>query len=259
MARIYAGELSRVEKDVVERLREELPEDFTVLAEVNIGRNVDLVVIRPNGDNPALLIAAELKHVSHPLMGQTDGVWKELNDEGDWEDIEPSNSRDVNYYWQSVHAGNALKDWLWRNQRLYRDDAVEVEGGRFSAWPDLVLIGDPVTPHRLPIAPTSRYGQWYFGVDAWLRHLLAWSPRKGIPLHQREIDRLIEALGLMELPAPQAQLRRVAASPEDEMAAAVRDLKERVLVLESMLAGTSRSVTAIGRPGYALAGAARAS
>ena len=258
MARIYAGELSRVEKDVVERLREELPEDFTVLAEVNIGRNVDLVIIRPNGDNPALLIAAELKHVSRPLMGQTDGVWKELNDEGDWQDVEPSNSRDINYYWQSVHAGNALKDWLWRNQRLYRDEGVEIEGGRFSAWPDLVLIGDPAVPHRLPIAPTSRYGQWYFGVDAWLRHLLTWNPRKGVPFNQREVDRLIEVMGLVELPGVEGRLP-LADPPQHDLTSVVRDLGERVLILESWLTDTARPAAAIARPKYELAGAAQAS
>jgi len=252
MARIYAGELTKVEKEVVERLRDELPDDFTVLAEVNVGRNVDIVVIRPNAERPALIIAAELKRVSRPLMGQTDGVWKELTDQGEWVEIEPSNSRDVNHYWQAVHAANALKDWLWRNQRLYRDDPEAVDEGRFSAWPDLVLLGDDTIVHRLPLAPANRFGLLFFGLDAWVDHVLAWIPRKGVPLNQREVDRLVEVMGLMELPALDARPRPIEVSPEDELAAVVRDLKERMLVLESMLEGAMRPVTAIGRPEYAL-------
>ncbi len=236
MARIYAGELTKVEKEVVERLREELPDDFTVLAEVNVGRNVDLVVIRPNGEGPAVLIAAELKRVSRPLMGQTDGVWKELTDEGEWLEIEPSNSRDVNHYWQAVHAGNALKDWLWRNQRLYRDDADEVEGGRFSAWPDLVLLSDQELVHRLPIAPANRFGRWFFDLGEWVAHVMSWNPRKGVPLNQREVGRLIDALGLIEIAAPEASAAASGGQGASALVSVVRDLKERVLALELMVA-----------------------
>jgi hypothetical protein len=252
MARIYAGELTKVEKEVVERLREELPDDFTVLAEVNVGRNVDLVVIRPNGDAPAVFIGAELKHVSRPLLGQTDGAWKEMTDDGDWKVIEPSNDNDLNYYWQAVHAADALQRWLWLNQRIFRDDASALDGNRFNVWPDLVLLSDRPIAHRLQTAPANRYGKWYFGFDEWLRHLLEWNPRKGVPLHQREVDRLVEAMGLVELPGLETRLLPADEAPQDELASVVRDLKERVLVLESMLEGPMRPVMPIGRPEYAL-------
>lgn len=237
MARVFAGELMHVEREVVERLREELPDDFTVLAEVNVGRNVDLVIIRPNGDEPAVLIAAELKRVSRPLMGQTDGFWKELADNGDWIDVEPSNGgRDVNHYWQAVHAANALKDWLWLNQRLYRDDADPIEDAMFGCWPDLVLMSDRELVHRLPIAPANRFGRWFFDVDTWVAHLLAWNPRKGIPLNQDEVGRLIDALGLVEVSSPQPLVMARGSHEATTLLSVVRDLKERVLALELMVA-----------------------
>lgn len=259
MARIFCGELVNIDREVVERLRSELPDDFTVLAEINVGRNIDLVVVRPNADAPAVLIAAELKHVSHPLTGQTDGVWKELTDGGDWSVIEPSNDDDLNFYWQSVHSANALKRWLWLNQRIFRDDAGALDDNRFAVWPDLVLLGDPAIPHRLPIAPANRYGQWYFGVDDWMRHLLAWNPRKGVPLHQREVDRLIEAMGLMELPARESRPVPAAVPDGDGLASILRDLNQRVIALESLFADRTRPVMPIRREEYEMNGAARAS
>jgi hypothetical protein len=259
MARVFAGELKNIDRELVERLREELPDDFTVLAEVTVGRNVDLVIIKPCASGPALLIAAELKHVSRPLFGQADGVWKEMTDDGDLKIIRPSNDDDINHYWQSVHAADALQRWLWLNQRIFRDDADALDGNRFAVWPDLVLLGDPAIAHRLPIAPANRYGQWYFGADAWVRHLLTWIPKKGVPLHQREINRLIEAMGLMELSAPDATPLLTVDVPSIELDSDVRDLKRRVLALESMLTGQMRPVRAITRAPYAPAEAARAS
>jgi hypothetical protein len=259
MAKIFCGELVNIDKEVVERLRSELPDDFTVLAEVNVGRNIDLVVIRPNADGPAVLIAAELKHVSRPLTGQTDGVWKELTDGGGWSVIEPSNNNDLNFYWQSVHSANALKRWLWLNQRIFRDDAAALDENRFAVWPDLVLLGDPTIPHRLPIAPANRYGQWYFGVDDWMRHLVAWNPRKGVPLHQREVNRLVEAMGLLEVLAPDAMPLVAVDVPGVELDPDMHDLQRRVLALESMLAGDMRPVSAITRASYVPERAARAS
>lgn len=258
MARIFAGELTKIDREVVERLRKELPDDFSVLAEVNVGRNVDYVIIRPNGDAPALLIAAETKHVFRTLFGQTDGQWRELTDCGDWKLIEPSNQNDINYYWQAVHSADALKRWLWCNQRIFRDDDDALDGNRFAVWPDLVLLGDPAIAHSLPDGPASRFGQWYFGFDAWVRHLLTWDARVGVALRQREIDRLIEAMGLMELPADWSWLRPVDNKPSDDLASAVRDLSERVVTLEAMLAGNARPVMPVARP-YAITAAARAS
>lgn len=256
MARIYAGELTKIDQGIVERLRERLPDDYTVLAEVNIGRNVDLAVIRPNGNSPALLIAAELKHTSRALKGQTDGVWSELADNGDWVEIEPSSSRDINYYFQAVHAADALKGWLWRNQRLYRDDAGAIGEAHFSAWPDLLLLSGTPVVHRLPMAPANRFGMWFFELDTWIDHVRGWMPRKGVALHQAEIDRLIGAMGLIELPqvdgpTPVSSLKPVPDVPGNDLASVVRDLRERVLVLEATVSRT--------RPAPALTEVARAS
>lgn len=256
MARIFAGEIGNIDRKVIERLRAELPEDFTVLAEINVGRNIDIVVIKPNGESPAVLIAAELKRRSRPLTGQTDGVWKELADDGDWKVIKPSNDSDLNFYWQSVHSADALQRWLWMNQRIFRDDIGAIDGNRFAVWPHLVLYSDAPVGHRLPIAPLSKYGQWYLGIDDWVRHLLSWNPRKGVALHQREVDRIVEAMGLIELHSSEPAQMPAVNAPGEELATVVRDLGERVLALESMFAGGALSAMVIGQAAHAMNGSA---
>src|SRR4051794_810557 len=119
MARIYAGELSKLDDEVLTALKR-LPDDFWVFAEFNVSRNVDLFIIRPKQYEPSTLIVTELKRTTRPIRGAVDGAWERLTEAGEWEELSPS-GKDLNYYWQAVNTANALADWLWNFQRLYLD------------------------------------------------------------------------------------------------------------------------------------------
>lgn len=235
MARIYAGELTRIDVDVLERLQQELPDDFYVFAEVNVGRNVDVFVIRPMGSRPAVMVAAELKRVFRPLKGSTDGVWKEKGADGVWRTISPSNRQDINHHWQSVNATNALRRWLWLNQSRFRSSKSSVPGSQMRAWPHLVLYGLPREAHELPDGPITRFGEWFFNVGAWIDSLSRQKAYEGMPVSDQEIERLIEALGLLSLP-DQTSLRALSEHrAADAVTDALRDLQRRVLALEAEL------------------------
>jgi hypothetical protein len=195
MARIFAGELSMIDQEVFDTLKR-LPDSFWVFAEFNIGRNIDWFIIRP--DSPSTLILTELKRVNKPLRGAVNGLWEKQNASGEWEEI-PANASDTNPYWQAVNSANALADWLWNNQQLYRETADIRPSSEFRVWPDLLLLSPPGTIHRLPLAPPSRYGRWWFSMDEWLRHVRGWTPRTGVTLSHPEVANLVEALRLTEI------------------------------------------------------------
>lgn len=195
MARVFAGELSMIDQEVFDAIKR-LPDTFWALAEFNIGRNVDWFIVRP-GD-PSTLILTELKRVSKPLRGGVNGLWEKLSPTGDWEEL-PANGTDTNPYWQAVNSANALADWLWNNQQLYRTTSDIRPSGDFRVWPDLMLLSPPGTQHRLPLGPPSRYGRWWFSLEDWLRHVDGWTPRTGVRLTAREVEDLTESLRLTEI------------------------------------------------------------
>lgn len=195
MARIFAGELSMIDQEVFDTLKQ-LPDSFWVFAEINIGRNIDWFIIRP--DNPSTLILTELKRINKPLRGAVNGLWEKQSSTGEWEEV-PANGTDTNPYWQAVNSANALADWLWNNQQLYRETAEIRPSADFRVWPDLLLLSPSGTQHRLPLAPPSRYGRWWFNVDEWMRHVRGWTPRTGVGLSHQEIRNLIDALRLTEV------------------------------------------------------------
>ena len=195
MARIFAGELSMIDQEVFDVLKR-LPDSFWVFAEFNIGRNIDWFIIRP--DTPSTLILTELKRINKPLRGAVNGLWEKQTASGEWEEV-PASGTDTNPYWQAVNSANALADWLWNNQQLYRETGEIRPSGDFRVWPDLLLLSPGGTTHRLPLAPPSRYGRWWFNVDDWLRHVRGWTPRTGVPLTHQEVANLVESLRLTEL------------------------------------------------------------
>jgi hypothetical protein len=195
MARIFAGELSLIDQEVLDTLKR-LPDSFWVFAEFDIGRNIDWFIIRP--DLPSTLILTELKRLSNPIRGAVNGVWEKLSISGEWDEF-PSNGNDTNPYWQSVNSANALADWLWNNQQLYRETASIRPASEFRVWPDLLLLSPPGTVHRLPLAPPSRYGRWWFNTDDWLRHVRGWTPKTGVHLTAQEVANLADALRLTEI------------------------------------------------------------
>jgi hypothetical protein len=239
MARIYAGELSMIDQEVFDTLKR-LPDTFWVFAEFNIGRNVDWFIIRP--DSPSTLILTELKRINKPLRGAVNGLWEKQGPSGEWEEI-PANASDTNPYWQAVNSANALADWLWNNQQLYRETADIRPSSEFRVWPDLLLLSPPGTIHRLPLAPPSRYGRWWFNMDEWLRHVRGWTPRTGVTLSHQEVANLVEALRLTEIwsggDAPMEQLPPMETTPSTEPTNFVnwlQSLEQRVVRLEYELA-----------------------
>lgn len=240
MARIFAGELSMIDQEVLDTLKQ-LPDSFWVFAEFDIGRNVDWFVIRP--DAPSTLILTELKRMAKPIRGAVNGMWEKLNGIGDWVEL-PTNGSDTNPYWQAVNSANAMADWLWNNQQLYRLTADIRPASEFRVWPDLLLLSPPGTNHRLPLAPPSRYGRWWFNTGDWLRHVRGWTPRTGVTLSSSEVGNLVEALRLTEIwhggdVAP-PELPSIQTTPTGDMAAQFTNwlvgLDQRITRLENELA-----------------------
>jgi len=191
-----------IDPDVLEAVKE-LPDDFWVFAEFriehagrNVSRNVDWFIVRqvPEGsEHRSTLILTELKHVAKPLRGDINGTWEQLTDLGEWREIEPSNEHDINHYWQAVNTANTLADWLWNNQRRYREGP-DRPSRDFKLWADLLLLSPPTTRHQLPLKP--RYGSFWYRIEDWLYHIMSWDPERGLPLTERELYNLADVLGL---------------------------------------------------------------
>jgi hypothetical protein len=246
MARIFAGELSMIDQEVFDALKQ-LSDAFWVFAEINIGRNIDWFIIRP--DDPSTLILTELKRINKPLRGAVNGLWEKQATSGEWEEL-PANGSDTNPYWQAVNSANALADWLWNNQQLYRETAEIRPSADFRVWPDLLLLSPPGTLHRLPLAPPSRYGRWWFNIDEWLRHVRGWTPRTGVSLSPHEVRNLIDALRLTEIwsgngdavetPAPPSVPITIETSPSNgpaNFASYLQGLEQRIARLEHEIVG----------------------
>jgi len=240
MARIFAGELSMIDQEVLDALKQ-LPDSYWVFAEFTIGRNIDWFIIRP--DAPSTLILTELKRLSKPIRGDVNGFWEHASNEGEWGEL-PTNGSDTNPYWQSVNSANALADWLWNNQQLYRETADIRPALEFRVWPDLLLLSPPGVTHRLPLAPPSRYGRWWFNIDDWLRHVRGWTPKSGVTLTSQEVLNMAAALRLSEIwsggETGQPSLHGTGTSAGPEMATALvgwlRGLEQRINRLEAELA-----------------------
>lgn len=238
MAHIFAGEPSRIDGEALEALKT-LPDDFWVYAEFNsIGRNVDWLITRAAVQQPSVLMLMELKRVSRPVRGSIDSAWELMTENASWQEITPSNSRDVNYYWQSVNTANVLAEWLWNHQHRYRNGPDVRPQEEFKVWPDLVLLSPADIGHRLPLGPPSRYGRWWYSLQDWLRHVLSWKPRSGIALAPRELADLGDALGLSRVPTPSIRPSEASGRMPTELLSFMewaRRLEERIARLEALL------------------------
>lgn len=208
MAHIFIGDENKIDTEVLETVKYGLPDDFWVYAEFSIdsalgGRNVDWLVARAASQSEQLstLIMTEVKRVSSPLKGLINSPWEKLSDLGEWETIFPRNERDTNYYWQAVNTANALADWLWNYQRLYREGS-DLSPDEFRVWPDLLILSQNELIHQLPQRPPNGYGGIYYDPDRWVTHVVRWNPRVGIPLYADDLDRLAGALGLRPIESP---------------------------------------------------------
>jgi hypothetical protein len=207
VARIFVGNASMVDEDVLEAVKT-LHDEFWVFAEFDVHRrNIDWLIIRQVPDNRpegrfSTVILTELKRTRAILDGDDNGRWRE-NREGIWQELEPSNMRDANPWRQLINTVNVFRDWLYNNQRrfltegdgqLYPESAVKV-------WPNLLILSDPPDlVHRLPLKPQNGYGAYHFELDEWLRRTYGWTPRDGLRLTAGELADLAHALGLSELP-----------------------------------------------------------
>ena len=212
MAHIFAGELAKIDEEVLEALKE-LPDDFWIFAEFNVGRNIDWLFVRPKLNEPATLILTELKRSTRPIRGTTDGFWERLAENGEWEEL-PANGKDMNYYWQTVNGANALADWLWNFQRLYLEGPAVLPADQFRVWPNLLLLSPFGVQHRLPLGPTNKYGRWFYDVASWLQHITAWNSRMGIVLTPRDAANLADALLLERIWGPIPSTHQVSAGTE---------------------------------------------
>ncbi|MFN8534439.1 MAG: hypothetical protein U0556_12940 [Dehalococcoidia bacterium] len=253
MARVFIGDSSRIDAEVLSAVSL-LPDDFWVFGEFNtVGRNVDWLVVREAPDGwpaaPSTLIVTELKRLPRAIRGRsTDEPWEIQGDDGAWQEYRPANDRDYNPYWQAVNTANALKNWLWNNQPLYSDSAVNEQ--EFAVWPDLLLLSPPGTVPSLPMRPASRFGAWWYNLDDWRGHLEAWRPKKGKPFRGDELGRLAEVLRLR----PLTPLEPVSPQPEapvslDGLVGSIRALEARVKQLEDEVRlGRAATPAAAPRP-----------
>jgi hypothetical protein len=247
LPRIFVGELTRIDPEVLDLLKT-LPHDFTVLAEFNIGRNVDFLLLRPQPDRPCLMILVETKRVSAAIVGSTDGQWSIASD-GQLVPLRPSNEADISPYWQAVNAANAMKQWLWNNQPVYRTDQIVSGPEEFRVWPDLLLLSPPGIHHQLPLRPATSYGRWWTDLESWFRHVLTWHPKYGPQFSQADVDGIARALNLQLLldntsaAVESAPVVVEDAEPEDDdddgsdLRAQVSSLEQRVARLEALVGG----------------------
>ena len=247
MAHVFTGELSRIDQEALGAIKT-LPDDFWVYAEFNgISRNVDWFITRAATQQPSVLMLMELKRVSRPLRGSIDSTWEITAESGGWQEIAPSNSRDINYYWQSVNTANVLAEWLWNHQQRYRESVEVRPQDEFKVWPDLLLLSPADVGHRLPLGPPSRYGRWWYSLEDWLHHVVTWKPRSGISLTPRELFNLGEALGLEKVTVPRVRPDAAATAEADGLftfVAWLRSLDERLSRVETLLESVTQVTTA---------------
>lgn len=242
MAHVYIGDKSKVDSEVLEAVKL-LPDDFHVFAEFVVGqRNIDWFICRvASAEAHSTVVVTELKRVSRPLRGQMNSIWQSQDSQGFWQNIVPSNNSDTNYYYQAVNSANAVKTWMYNNQRLFLETPEPRLEHVFKAWPDLLLLSENNITHQLPYAPDNRYGAWFMSLPPWITHLENWRPNMGLPLSATELQNLGQALGLTHM-WPIAQ---PAIPPEDPVSAAPEiaplvayftTLQQRIAVLEERIA-----------------------
>jgi hypothetical protein len=211
MARVFAGDSDKVNKDVL-KAAQQLPDGFWVFAEFDgAGRNVDWLVIRevsPDELNlPSTLILTELKESAKPLSGAIDGPWQRLNDQGEWDEIPPK-EREANHYRQAVNAANEVNRWLYGNQTRYREGSRYSGLNQFNAWPVLLILSPPGVRHQLPLESPRGYGRLFFGGDGkdpletWLHHVQSWHQKSGVGFTALELQNMVKVLGLQEIAPP---------------------------------------------------------
>ena len=242
MAYVYIGDKSKVDAEVLEAVKS-LPDEFYVFAEFAVGqRNIDWLVCRAAqagsfANARSTVIVGELKRLSRPLRGQTNGIWQIQDGQGAWQDIITSNDSDTNYYYQAVNAANAVKSWLYNNQRLFLSAAEPRDENVFRVWPDLILLSGNALAHQLPIAPDNRFGAWFTSLPKWIDHIQSWNPTVGLAYSAADLQALGNALGLTRIwPLASATKRSEITDPGlDPLISYFTALHQRLAALEDRI------------------------
>jgi hypothetical protein len=208
MAQIFTGNPAKVDQEVLETVRQ-LGDDYWVLSEFDVnGRNVDWFVIREAPDLPfqySTMILTELKRTSAVLSGNESSPWTETRG-GETEILRPRNQEDLNPYQQLINTVNAVREWMYINQRRFLTNPEQtITAAEVRIWPTLLILSSvPGTIHRLPLRPQSGFGAFHFNLQSWIASIAAWRPREGIRLSRSDLALLVAALGLqrVEEPAP---------------------------------------------------------
>jgi hypothetical protein len=196
MVQIYVGNRSKVDPEILDAVKR-LPDDFIVFAEFDIQRNVDWFILHLRPNAPASLVVTEQNRFSKRSRGDINGQWEESQGGHQWTPM-LAGRRAINPYQQATATANALKEWLWSNQRFFLDDEQEQAADAFRIWPDLLILGPDVPV--LPMRPYNHFGTWFFAVEPWIKHLQSWRALPGgIVLTQCSVERIAERLRLTRI------------------------------------------------------------
>lgn len=242
MAHIYIGDRSKADGEVMRRFSD-LNDDFHIFGEFTCERiQADWLVCRAaSNERPhSTVTLMELKRTARPLRGQTFDIWHARGDDGTWEEITPSNQQNTNYFLQALNTANAIRGWMYNNQRLYLDPTRDRPEADFRVWPDLVILSPEGVVHQLPYKPqNTKFGTWHFQLEPWIARTLDYVAPVGQGYSAADLRRLGEALGLTKVwpPAPAA---KQPADDEDvgetaDLAAYFSKLHRRLATLERRL------------------------
>jgi hypothetical protein len=231
MAHIYAGADRRmIDQEVLDAFKH-LPDDFWILAEFTIDRNIDWFVVRLTPQGTGMLTAIELKRTATPFRGDLNSSWEQLSALGEWKPIALTGAY-RNYYWQAVQAAGAMRDWLYNNQQRYTEGTDLHPPEAFKTWPDLLILSPPGTIHELPLYPANKFGTLLYAIEDCTRHLLSWRSRVPlVPLNEAEMAKLAGVLGLERI-WPEATSAVAPPGDAPPPLARLRELEERVRRLE---------------------------
>lgn len=231
MAQIFAGaDRHQIDPEVLEAFKS-LSDEFWIFAEFTIARNIDWFILHPHPAGSLALIVVEQKRSVYPLAGDMNNSWKQLTNEG-WRDLVLSGPY-RNYYWQSVDAANALRVWLWNNQRRYRNSVEDLPQEAFKVWPDLLILSPDGVNHQLPLQPPNGFGKFIYSLDECIRHIASWNSRQLnlVPLTEAELLQLAEALGLERIWPPAG----AAGASREQLLALVRRVEDDLQQLRQLI------------------------
>jgi hypothetical protein len=204
MALIFVGDFGMVDQEVL-AVAQTFPPEFVFFAEFTLSRNVDWLMLRPNGMSPAALVLTELKRCRATLRGRRDQRWERRSSHGRWYP-HATRVRDENPYRQAVGAAKSLSAWLASKQPWFKQGMLPAPRRDFRVWPTVLLLSPPGIEHCLSLGRSDGLQALHCGLPQWAATMKSWQPHDGIPLNLGEIMRLADVLGLHLLESPDSVL-----------------------------------------------------